>query len=242
MKPTIIYALVDPRDQSIRYVGKTVNKRCRMSVHRWAAGKGSKRMMWLLDLVKLGLQAEFRVLETVEGDAWIERERYWIKYYRDLGAPLTNIRDGGDTNHPDNEELRKWRSKFMTGHTLSAESRHKISVANSGRVRSAEWREKLSAGMRGRVMPEEQRQRMIGRKQSTETVAKRVAHYKDRGLYKSEEAHQRVIAGSRKHWTGRKRSDEQKAKIRESPRQYWANLTPERKAEIESQTLRRRWA
>lgn len=34
--------------------------------------------------------------ENLEEQKAFEKERYYIKYYKDLGEPLTNISDGGD--------------------------------------------------------------------------------------------------------------------------------------------------
>jgi hypothetical protein len=63
-----------------------------------------------------------------------------------------------------------------------------------------------------------------------------------RAIQISPEGRAAITAGVQLRHTGVPKSPEQKAKIRESLKQYWASLDSVRKAEIESQTLRRRWS
>lgn len=94
--PIVIYTLNDPRTNQIRYVGKTNQKfSYRLCAHMQDKGK-CHRVNWINELKALGLKPVIKQLEIVRGDNWQERERYWIKKFRQLGFNLTNNTSGGD--------------------------------------------------------------------------------------------------------------------------------------------------
>lgn len=91
-----IYALVDPRDNAICYVGKTDDVQYRYYQHVHNMGGGKQERLWIKELKKLGLSPLLQILETisVSDDAHIvilQRERYWIDELVCAGAPLTNV-------------------------------------------------------------------------------------------------------------------------------------------------------
>ena len=59
----------------------------------------------------------------------LEREKYWIKYYRDNGYNLTNSTDGGDgtVGYKLTEEHKQHLSDINKGKTLTEEHKQKIS-------------------------------------------------------------------------------------------------------------------
>ena len=89
-----IYALVHPKTLSVRYIGKTNNLKCRLSFHIRDVSKTHKAN-WIKALKRKGLLPGLIVLEET-GENWQEREMYYIKHYRNLGAKLCNGTDGGD--------------------------------------------------------------------------------------------------------------------------------------------------
>ncbi|GGI95237.1 GIY-YIG nuclease family protein [Deinococcus wulumuqiensis] len=99
---TCIYALLDPRDEKIYYVGKTKNLRSRYFQHLKDmtykhAKDGSimgRKKAWFEQLQAAGLAPEFVILEEADVD-WHVRERYWITRLRSEGHPLLNTFDGG---------------------------------------------------------------------------------------------------------------------------------------------------
>lgn len=100
-KTTYIYGLIDPRNQQLRYVGKTVlEPPKRLSVHQWRARKEPHKrhsMAWLLGLDRAGLSAEIFVIEEVPAGAdWVAAEQFWIGYFRMIGADLCNHTTGGE--------------------------------------------------------------------------------------------------------------------------------------------------
>lgn len=118
----LIYGLLDPRDQSLRYVGKTHKRReLRLAEHLEAArsGRSSHLYNWIREVLEAGFEPEIFVLERVPGDQdWEEAERRQIAKWRSRGtirfpcayppqtpksvtvvisdAHLTNMHDGGN--------------------------------------------------------------------------------------------------------------------------------------------------
>jgi hypothetical protein len=89
-----IYALIDPRNNLIRYVGRTVRMKVRLQQHLEEVAVNPEKTRWLRELKKQGLTPNMEILETLEckGNEAEERERYWIQSLLSKGAPLTNIR------------------------------------------------------------------------------------------------------------------------------------------------------
>jgi hypothetical protein len=134
-----IYGLVDPRTNQLRYVGKTKKSlHKRLKNHVQDARYGFKRHVcnWVGELLRLGLRPEIFVIEEVAGD-WAEAERFWIAYFRSIGAHLTNIAKGGQGD-PGPEHFEKLRVLFK-GRVFSEEHKRKIreGIARSRAERSA---------------------------------------------------------------------------------------------------------
>src|SRR6266699_2360003 len=86
-----IYALTDPRDNGVRYIGITVNPDERLKQHIWGDINLPKRD-WIRELNQSGLAPIMCSIETAEteGEA-LEREAYWIQQYLSKGVRLVNI-------------------------------------------------------------------------------------------------------------------------------------------------------
>lgn len=97
MKPTHIYALVDPRTGFVRYVGKTIKTIAeRLATHICLARRThTHSARWICGILDAGLKPEAIHIETVTDD-WREAEQYWIAQFRSFGFPLTNHTSGGD--------------------------------------------------------------------------------------------------------------------------------------------------
>lgn len=117
-----IYALTDPRDGKIKYVGKTVcalGKRLREHVSR--SPKVSYRAgRWIQSLVKQGLTPRIELLMETSSLAELNRlEVEYIAFGRALGLDLTNATDGGEGCH---------------GYRHDADARARISEAKRGKL------------------------------------------------------------------------------------------------------------
>ncbi len=98
-QPRFIYALIDPRDDTVRYVGVTKDVYFRLHRHVKDDTKDSKRA-WINELEQLGLSPELEVLETIEIEPdrpedidaiALQREKYWIQEFLKSGASLLNV-------------------------------------------------------------------------------------------------------------------------------------------------------
>lgn len=153
-----IYALCDPRNTAIRYVGKSIKPKERYKGHlsQSSLKSNSHKNNWIKELLKLGLKPELAILECVyssEECTWEERERAWIARIRNIGGPkLTNNTDSGEgvTGVVISEEARRKRAERMTGMKMPPGTGAKISASNKGRKFTAEHRKNITKGQKNR--------------------------------------------------------------------------------------------
>lgn len=91
---TVIYALVDPRDNVVRYIGKT---KCSLSVRLERHLETPTNPLvgeWLRTLKSLGNKPRIHALEVVPDDEWEDAERGWIRWAQARGV-LFNVDPGG---------------------------------------------------------------------------------------------------------------------------------------------------
>jgi DNA-binding transcriptional regulator YiaG len=91
-----IYRLIDPRDNTTRYIGLTIDPDARLKGHVSDKKRNGKRSAWVKELGMLNLQPKMEILETViEGEnaeaTALKRELYWIHEYFEAGSDLLNI-------------------------------------------------------------------------------------------------------------------------------------------------------
>ena len=206
-----IYTLIDPRDNQIRYVGKTDNPERRLASHLIEKYK-SHRTNWVQGLIARGLKPIMVIIEEVpEGQSWEDRERYWIAYHRSLGCKLTNMTDGGDQG-PD-----------CTGKNLvkSEAARRNIAAMLVKRNKSPEMREisrrngqKRKGFKESPERIEQKRQWMTGRKHHTEEFKQALAERN-----KTREYDPNIMKeNSRKLWDDPVKGPELRAKLAERNR------------------------
>lgn len=91
-----IYALIDPRDNTIRYIGKSDDVKYRYYQHLHSIGGGRQERQWIRELKILELVPALRILETIDKNPnahklVLVRERYWIDNLISTGHPLINV-------------------------------------------------------------------------------------------------------------------------------------------------------
>lgn len=91
-----IYALIDPRDNLIHYVGLSISAESRFIGHISGQSGNVQEKQWILDLQQQGLIPILQILETIEpgNNAYsiaCEEEFYWIREMASQGHPLLNI-------------------------------------------------------------------------------------------------------------------------------------------------------
>jgi hypothetical protein len=94
--PIYIYKLIDPRNESIKYIGWCLNIRKRLTKHLSEArnGPNTHKNNWLRKLLSLNLKPR---IEIIIQDVYKNKdnlETYWISFYGRKN--LTNDTDGGD--------------------------------------------------------------------------------------------------------------------------------------------------
>lgn len=144
----VIYSLIDPRNNQLRYIGKTGQKvEKRYNFHLSKSGLKSKtyKNNWIRGLLKEGLKPELFIIDdSAKNEKQLnELECFYIAYFNSLGCNLTNLTLGGEGN---------------LGRILSLKTRKKISKANIGKKLSLETRKKLSKAHKGKIYTEAQKQ------------------------------------------------------------------------------------
>lgn len=177
MSVVYIYGLCDPRDNKLKYIGKTNNPERRYIEHLSTARHKKKRTYrdnWILKILLLGFKPKLEVLEECNESDWEESERFWISEAIEAGLKLTNLCDGGQgglsgDKHPNygggdkfSPETRKKMSiKRKQRPPISEETREKMrqrpqcyAGPNRGVILSEEWRKRLSESTAGRPKTE----------------------------------------------------------------------------------------
>lgn len=117
-RDVLIYALTYPGTDRVRYVGKTVRSpRKRHNEHIMDAMRNARLPVhrWIKSLYDRGLWSCLWHLERVpESSDWAERERFWIKKFRDEGHDLLNLTDGGE-GLPGLPRSQETRDKIAAG-------------------------------------------------------------------------------------------------------------------------------
>ncbi len=165
-----IYVLKDPDSKEIRYVGKTIDPKRRLSQHIKDSQRRTAHVQcWILSLLSQGKNPVIEVIDEVPDDLWESAEMGYIHLYRSRGTRLTNIGIGGD------------------GGTFTAEVRKKFSVLRLGRKFSDVTKKRMSLSKVGKpnynwlgkkhseASKEKMRLAHLGRKQTLEHVSKRRA-------------------------------------------------------------------
>lgn len=198
---TIIYGLVDPRTQQLRYVGKTSKGTTRrLQSHLYDSARTHKTN-WINSLKKQGLSPEVFVIEEVSGDG-CDSEIHHIAYFRGIGCALTNDTAGGDApmlgkRHSAETKAimsaaQKGRPSPLIGRKLGSETRARMSAAKKGKplnftpVHSPEAKAKKSQHMQRlwEESPERKVRQAIAfkeRKAGTDFKERHLAAVKSRG-------------------------------------------------------------
>lgn len=139
MNKHLIYGLVDPRDGSLRYIGKSSQGLLRAREHNYPSYLDVDKTYcgnWIRKLQKLKLKYTWVVIQEFEdADILSQAEIHWISYYRSIGFRLTNMTNGGEGS---------------VDYVTSQETKAKISTALKGRVRSMSHSSAISAAKMGK--------------------------------------------------------------------------------------------
>ena len=149
-----IYGLRCPLSNEIRYVGQTRKLKERFSSHKFDLRDNYHKANWIKKLERLNVLDELKmeVLEECTIEELNEKEKYWIKYYKDQGNKLVNCTDGGDTHYTLNPDSIKRMSEklkgMFLGRKLSDETKKKISEKHKGKKLSDEHKKAIGSGLK----------------------------------------------------------------------------------------------
>lgn len=86
-----IYALTDPDDGQVRYIGLTAHPEERVVGHRQEEASSPRKSAWVAALRARGLFPAMKILEVVDGEALArQREMAWIEACQRAGIGLLN--------------------------------------------------------------------------------------------------------------------------------------------------------
>jgi hypothetical protein len=85
-----VYGLFDPRNDQVKYIGRTSNPQARLNQHLNYGTQGKKKIAWIEELEAVGLEPYLDILETATDETIIDTENFYIDYFLMLGAELTN--------------------------------------------------------------------------------------------------------------------------------------------------------
>lgn len=193
-----MYALVaDFAPDIIRYVGRTKyadpSKRLSQHLHRPNSRKSYKNN-WIVQTLEKGKVLAIVLEANLTFEESVEREIYWIAFYKNLGHKITNLTIGGEGTR---------------GYKASEETKEKLRLSHLGNVPSLETREKLRLANKG------ERNHHWGKKQHPEWAAK--SRKSALGYRHTVETRAKISESNRK----RERSEESKERTRTSMKKYF---------------------
>jgi group I intron endonuclease len=156
MRKVYIYTLKCPIDNTIRYVGQSLNPEKRLKRHiretKNKKGRKTKKESWIQKLINLKLEENITltILEECDECDVDDREIYYIQKYRELNCSLVNMADGGKSlrlrgeNHPNygktfSDDLKKKLSEGKIG--------EKNPMYGKPNPHNLEWSNKISLSL-----------------------------------------------------------------------------------------------
>jgi len=194
----------------------------------------SYKSRWIKTLLRQGLLPDLQILEPIDVLVWKEKERDWIKFYRNCKYKVVNETEGGEGHGG-------WNAGICT----PQETRKKISNSLKGRntwSRGKSFSESARAKLRGRIpwnkgkhLPEEMVEKMKTRRPSDESRRKMSEAHKGKPNHQTgrhhTEATKKLLRKLRK---GKKASEETLKKMSEAQKKI-GNKPPSNKGKFHSQ-------
>ncbi len=93
-----VYSLLDPRDNQVRYIGKSLNTKKRLRKHIKESRESTKshKKAWINGLLKNNLKPILEIVDEVPNKEWKFWEIHYISLFRSWGFDLVNSTNGGE--------------------------------------------------------------------------------------------------------------------------------------------------
>jgi len=203
------------------YVGKGHGTRA----YDMRRGRNRHHKAIVAKMSHIGSSVEVRIVADglIEEESFqIEKER--IKFWRNAGADLANLTDGGEgpSGRVESEELKRQKSKKLRGRKMLPEQVEKSRRTRLGMPKSLEMRAKISAGKKNPSAETRAKLSFAAKNRSAETLAK--LSFAAQNM--SQERKDKIAATMRK--VNSSLTPEQRAKKAEigriSSKKYWDSL------------------
>lgn len=196
--PTI-YALVDPRNGVIRYVGKANDPVKRLRSHVRTSDTSTHKGAWLVALRKAGLKPLLLRLERCTERPWEEAERDWITRLR---PTLYNLDAGGKgADRMAESTKQKLRAIARARGPMPESVRHKISRNGKGSQKvDAAYRERRRQQALDAWQDPEKRTRLLLRNKArwADPLQREKHRLKHLGAKRSEETRRRISEAAKR--------------------------------------------
>jgi len=116
---TYIYILICPITNQLKYVGKSNCVIKRLKDHMWDfRGVPVDRMLWIDELKRKKLKPILEVIDEVEISNWQYWEKFWIDYFKSIGANLFNQRSGNGLTYSNSQTFKVGHIPYNKGKKL----------------------------------------------------------------------------------------------------------------------------
>lgn len=154
MSPYLIYGLVDPWTNQLRYIGKSQSGLRRPRQHSmptYLKRDRTHKANWIRQLLARGRRPDVVVIQEFQDPTILcLAEIHWIAYFKQIGCLLTNQCQGGEGfTGKHSEETRRKMSLAHRG-PRDPEIGRKISATKKGKPVSEEHKRKISEAMKAK--------------------------------------------------------------------------------------------
>ena len=142
MENIFIYALSDPRNNQVRYIGKANNPKDRYTNHfNSSRDKNTHKRNWINSIRKDGFRPDLIVIDEVPKSEWQYWEKFYISLFKTWGFNLVNYTLGGDGSTFSNSgSWKKGNIPHNKGVPCSEETKQKIKDKLTGRSNTSSYK------------------------------------------------------------------------------------------------------
>lgn len=145
-----IYALADPIDGIVRYIGKSIRPNERLTNH-CNEKPTCHRTKWIQKMIREGRRPIISIFGKLDPkEDWQDVEKGWIAFAKKYDWNIVNGTDGGDGVCGLNPESRERVRMAWVGRKHSDETKRKLSLVRRGRKHGQAFRDKMKIRMKDR--------------------------------------------------------------------------------------------